>query len=217
MNELKLGLNHDEILRSAYHILSNQLNEPIGLISQTIPKTPQPNHMNALQLQALVQEYDSDIKRFKDVLAHKTKPHTLTVEPPLDRQTLQKAKTTEQEHKEDTETIRQAITILKKRRRPYSHKLWQAKINQFKIKGIISQAEQINREAAQIITEIQEHQTKIKTALNRHQQLQSHFNDLHIKFNSINLDPTKTTALSLPQKLPTMVQRFCQTHAPEFL
>jgi len=211
MSELKSDLSDDEVLMSAYRTLSNWTNESIGLMSQTIPKTPDPNQMSALQLQALVEKYDTDIKRFKDLLAGKVKPHTLMVEPPVDRQNMPKAKRTEQELQKDIGTIRQGLSILKKRRGPYAHKLFLAKINQLKLSGITSQAEQLNQEATQITAEIEEHRTKIKSAVNRYYQLQSRLNDLNTKFNNINLDPTKIGALTLSSRLPTVVQDFAKS------
>lgn len=211
MNKFEAGLGVDEILESAYRTLSSWLNESIGLMSQTIPKTPDPKNMSALQLQIIVEKYGAEIKRFKDVLSGKIKPHILLVEPPVDRQNMIKAKRTEQERQENAETIRQGLSILKKRRRPYAHKLFLAKIKQFKLPGITSRAEQMNQEAAQITAEIEEYRAKIKSAINRYHQLQSRFNDLNIEFNNLNLDSTRIGALTLSPRLPIVVQDFAKS------
>jgi hypothetical protein len=210
MSELKIRLDDDEILKSAYNAVYGQLQEPIGLLSQAIPETPNLEHLSALQIKALVEKYDTEIKLFKNALTGKITPRITVVEPDTDNISVLKGKRREQEHKKDIETIRQGLAILEKRRRPYAHRLLLTKIQQFQIAGMLLEGQQINQEASKIKNEIQEHYTKIKEAVKRHYELQSRFEELNKKFGSINLDQEKITALTFTEQLPPKILDFAK-------
>lgn len=206
MSNLKFAHTDDDILQIAYRMVCSWLNESIGLMSKAIPRTPDPNRLSAVQTQALVQEYDSEIQRFKDAVSGKIKPPILQTD--IEPKEAMTGRNRKQTHQRDIETLRQAIVILKKRRKPYAHKLFMARINQYKLSGITSKTEQVHQEAQKILQEIHEYQTRIRTAVGRHEQLQTEFNDAYNKFTNTNLDPTRRNALIGPERLPNSILDF---------
>lgn len=178
-------------LELAYRTVSGWLRETSGLMSKTIPRFKDPDTLTALQLKATIEEYDAEIKKFKDVLAGRIKPKITIVEPPLENKSAAYIKAIEETRRKEKEAIESGIKVLKKRRSLYAGKLRPAKIKQFEIGIVIGEADRINKQAEEILARIQELKTAIKEQIQKFTELQAKHNELHGKFQKINLDPNR--------------------------
>jgi len=178
----------DSTLETAYRTVAGWLNEPLGPISKVIPKVPDLHQISGLQLKALVEEYDSDIKRFKDLLAGRLKPRVTVVEPPADSFSVQKAKRLEQEHQSDREIVEKAIAVLEKRRNKLWRKLQILRLKQPLAHQKLAEANQIIEEAKHLNAKIMQETDKLKQMLREMESLKSKHNALFNQFQRTNLN-----------------------------
>jgi len=187
MNTLKTGLNDEQILETAYHIVARWHRESIHFLSD-VPKFRDPETLTALRLKEVAQEYDSEIRRFKDILANRVQPHPTTGEPQVERQSVMQIKLIEETRRKDKEIIQKSLEILEKRRSAYAGKLSLARLKQFQICTITREANRINKEAHETLTKIEKLRTAIKEQAQKLTQLQAKHNELYERFQKINMD-----------------------------
>jgi len=185
-------IRHDnEILEIAYRTVAGWLNEPLGQISKAIPKMPDLEQTTGLQLKTLVEEFDGEVKLFKNVLAGKEKPRFIIVQPAQDSFTVQKAKRLEQERQTDKENIEKGVAILEKRRNKLWRRLQILKLKQPLANRKLGKANQIIAEAKHLNTKILEETDKLGKMLCEIESLKSKYNVVCNEFQKTNLDSEK--------------------------
>jgi len=191
MNTLKTELNEEQILETAYHIVARWHRESVHFFSD-VPKFKDPETLTALRLKETIQEYDSEVRIFKDILANRVQPHPTMGESQVERQSVMQSKLIEETRRKDKEIIQKGLEILEKRRSVYVGKLRLAKLKQFQIHTITREADKINKEAQETLTKIEKLRTAIKEQAQKLTQLQTKHNELYEKFQKINMDPEKS-------------------------
>jgi hypothetical protein len=181
----------DSTLETAYRTVAAWLHEPLGPIRQTIPKMPDLEQTTGLKLKTLVEEFDSEIELFKNVLDGKEKPRFTVVEPPSDSFTVQKAKRLEQERQADKENIEKGIAILEKRRNKLWRRLQILKLKQPIAHRKLAEANQIIERAQHLNAKIMEETDKLKTMLREMESLKAKYNNVFNEFQKTNLDEHK--------------------------
>ena len=185
-------IRHDnEILEIAYRTVAGWLNEPLGQVSKAIPKMPDLEQTTGLQLKTLVEEFDSEVKLFKNVLAGKEKPRFIIVQPAPDSFTVQKARRLEQERQADKENIEKGVAILEKRRNKLWRRLQILKLKQPLANRKLGEANQIIAEAKHLNTKILEETDKLGKMLCEIESLKSKYNVVCNEFQKTNLDTEK--------------------------
>jgi len=188
---LKPELKDNEILESAYRTVASRLNESLGPLSQAIPELPNLEQLTGLQLKTLIQEYDSEIKRFRDVLTGRLKPGINVFELSSDNMDIQRARRLKQDQQNDTETIRRGITILEKRRSMLRRRLRILRLCQITVSSKIAEGKRIVEKASQLNTEILKEVQKLKQMLSEIEGLRAKYNSLYNEFQETNLNPNR--------------------------
>jgi len=181
----------DSTLEIAYRTVACWLKEPLGVISKAIPKMPDLEQTTGLQLKAMVEEYDSEIKRFKDLLGGRLKSRFHVVEPSVADFSVFKARRLEKERQADKEIIEKGIVILEKRRSKLWRRLQILKLKQPLANRKLGEANQIIEEAKHLNAKMMEEADKLKQMLHRMESLKSKYNIVCNEFQKTNLDPEK--------------------------
>jgi len=188
---LKPEFKDNEILEIAYRTVASRLNEPLCPVSQAIPKMPNPEQVTGLQLKALIEEYDSEINHFRDVLIGRLKSRINVFEPPTDNMNTLRAKRLEQDHLNDMETIKKGITILEKRRDTLRKRLRILRLSQITVQPKVAEGKRIVEKASQLNSEIIREVQKVKRMLSEMDGLRAKYNNVYNEFQKTNLDPKK--------------------------
>jgi len=191
MSLLKPEFKDSEILEIAYRTVASRLNEPLCPISQAIPEMPNPEQLTGLQLKALIEEYDSEIKRFRNVLTGRLKSRISIFEPPTDNMNMQRAKRLEQDHRNDMETIKKGTNILEKRRGTLRKRLNILRLSQITVQPKVAEGKRIVEKASQLNSEILKEVQKVKQMLSEMDGLRAKYNNIYNEFQKANLDPEK--------------------------
>jgi len=181
----------DSTLEVAYRTVACWLNEPLGVISKAIPKMPDLEQTTGLQLKALVEEYDSEIKLFKSVLGGRLKSRIHVIEPSPANFSVQKERRLKQERQADKEIIEKGIAILEKRRNKLWRRLQILKLKQPLANRKLGEANQIIEEAKHLNAKMMEEADKLKQVLHEMESLKSKYNIVCNEFQKTNLDPEK--------------------------
>jgi len=181
----------DSTLEIAYRTVACWLNEPLGVVSKAIPKMPDLEQTTGLQLKALVEEYDSEIKRFKDLLGGRLKSRFHVVEPSPNSLSVQTAKRLEQERQADREIVEKGIAILEKRRNKLWKRLQILRLKQPFANRKLGEVNQIIEEAKHLNAKMMKEADKLKQMLHEMESLKSKYNALCNEFRRTNLDPEK--------------------------
>jgi len=181
----------DSTLEIAYRTVACWLNEPLGVVSKAIPKMPDLEQTTGLQLKALVEEYDSEIKLFKDLLSGRLKSRIHVVEPSPDSLSVQTAKRLEQERQADREIVERGVAILEKRRNKLWRRLQILRLKQPFANRKLGEANQIIEEAKHLNAKMMEEADKLKQMLHEMESLKSKYNAVYNEFQKTNLDPEK--------------------------
>ena len=187
MNTLKTELNEEQILETACRTVARWSGESVHFISD-VPKFKDPETLTALRLREVVQDYDGEIGRFKDISANRVQPHPTMGESQIESQSVMQVKLIEETRRKDKEIIQKGLEILEKRRSVYVGKLRLAKLKQFQIHTITREADRINKEAQETLTKIEKLRTLIKEQTQKLTQLQAKQNELYERFQKINMD-----------------------------
>jgi len=172
----------DSILEIAYRTVACWLNEPLGVISKAIPKMPDLEQTTGLQLKALVEEYDSEIKLFKSVLGGRLKSRIHVIEPSPANFSVQKERRLKQERQADKEIIEKGIAILEKRRNKLWRRLQILKLKQPLANRKLGEANQIIEEAKHLNAKMMEEADKLKQVLHEMESLKSKYNIVSTSF-----------------------------------
>jgi len=191
MNTLKTELDDEQILETACRTVARWSGESIHFLSD-VPKFKDPETLTALRLKETVQEYDSEIGRFKDILANRVQPHPTMGELQVESRSIMQSKLIEETRRKDKEIIQKGLEILEKRRSVYVGKLRLAKLKQFQICTITREADRISKEAHETLIKIEKLRTLIKEQTQKLTQLQAKHNEFYEKFQKINIDPEKS-------------------------
>ena len=191
MNTLKTELNDEQILETACRTVARWHGESVHFLSD-VPRFKDPETTSALRLKEVVQDYDGEIGRFKDILASRVQPHPTMGESQVESRNVMQIKLIEENHRRDKEIIQKGLEILEKRRSAYAGKLRLAKLKQFQIHIITREADKINKEAHETLTKIENLKTTIKEQTQKLTHLQAKHNQLYERFQKINMNPEKS-------------------------
>jgi len=158
----------------------------LGVVSKAIPKMPALEQTTGLQLKALVEEYDSEIKLFKDLLGGRLKSRFHVVEPSPDSFNVFKARRLKQERQADKEIIEKGIAILEKRRSKLWRRLQILRLKQPFANRKFGEANQIIEEAKHLNAKIMEETDKLKQMLHEMESLKSKYNAVCNEFQKTN-------------------------------
>jgi len=152
---------------------------------------PDLEQTTGLQLKALVEEYDSEIKLFKDLLGGRLKSRIHVIEPSPDSFSVQKERRLKQERQTDKETIEKGIAILEKRRSKLWRKLQILKLKQPLTHRKLTEANDLVEQAKDLMTKIVQETDKLRQMLREMESLKSKYNVVCNEFQKTNLDPDK--------------------------
>jgi len=187
MSTLKTELDEEQILEASYSIVARCLGQGTHFLSD-VPKFKDPETLTALQLKQTVEDYNGEIRRFKDILANEVQSHPTMRGSQVTSQSVMQSKLIEETRRKDKEIIQKGLEILEKRRSVYVGKLHLAKLKQFQIHTITREADRINKEAQETLTKIEKLRTLIKEQTQKLTQLQAKQNELYERFQKINMD-----------------------------
>jgi uncharacterized coiled-coil protein SlyX len=208
MSTLRTESDDEQTLETASRTIARWLGESIHFFSDA-PKFKDPETLTALRLKETIQEYDSEIRRFKDILANRVQPHPAMGESQVESQSVMQSKLIEETRRKDKEIIQKGIEILEKRRSAYVGKLRLAKLKQFQICTITREADRINKEAHETLIKIEKLRTLIKEQTQKLTQLQAKHNELYERFQKINMDPEKSFP-RLNMEIPRHITEFAK-------
>jgi len=181
----------DSTLEIAYRTVACWLNEPLGVVSKAVPKMPDLEQTTGLQLKALVEEYDGEIKLFKNVLVGRLKSRFHVIEPSPDDFSVFKARRLKQERQADKEIIEKGIAILEKRRSKLWRRLQILRLKQPLAHRKLTEANQLVEQAKYLRTKIVQETDKLREMLCEMESLKSKYNTVCNEFQKTNVDPEK--------------------------
>lgn len=195
----------EHVLEVGCRVVSHALREHTFSTSD-VPRMRNVESMTALECLEEVQRYDEELKRFEEAvsrLAHeyKTEVHDEDL-------TTSEAEHLKRNYEEDIDLIRRGQAVLEKRRDVFAGKVRFAKLRRLLVSQTVKAAERINKEAEVALEEISVHQSALKAEVRRLDELQSQFNEVRGRFDSINLDAEKANSMTFDHKVPEKVMNF---------
>lgn len=175
-------MTEQSILEAAMRIAQIRLR--LGtLTTHDMPKLEDVENMNALQMQAKVDNLEHWIDSFRTALK------ISSVGAPSESVSNEKERL--KQWQIDNQSLEKGLDILNRIKAIYWRKLLSAKLKQPLLASKIGEAERIIEEANRLNAKIVEEAQKLKQMLSEMEDLKARYNRVYNKFQKINLDPDK--------------------------